>query len=819
MATQQQSKISAVNSVSFKQRFKTVRILGKGSFGAVYEVVDYKDNKVKALKVQNNIELYKSERGIMEMLERFHVKGVPKLYDSQQVSDRESFILMSSLGPSIYDTLEAQKLKKLPIKVIAFLAHQLIYTLESIHKLGIVHCDLKPNNILISKGVTYENIQSIISNFEYDQDNNLDCNQREDAKVQEKRQEEELFSFLNITDKEIKSLFNQQNNQSCTKKQIQDAHLQPPTNCSINAFTQSGIRSIDQNVNSKTNQLSRQSSDLKRQIFNLIDFGLTKSYKDMNGKHLELVQEKMLCGNRNFMSLNHMMGYKQSRRDDLESLFYNLLYLADGQFPWSSMKQNQQNLMRSAIFYKTNYRNESLFRAMPHQFTQGFAHIKQLSFDELPDYQYLRDLMIKVLKTPEHLLFQRDISKFSKSEYNLLNKKSSIHQSQQQNFNKSGTSHLNPPSNLNNNESFLKFSQSKIISQAYDRSAAKSPSISLSPLNRQTNNQLNLCKYNKLDDEISHVLIQTKQHQEQKGDNFIQQMNKNLSKSMVNLDINQNQKSAKTSEKIIDESRQVSKVINYLVYANANNNQTISQFCDDSLIPIVKKKEKKRNSSSHSRRQPSKKSEESSQNQVKSGVSSKTRKNKKDKQHNYYIQPSFGQQQYESPDKEGKSQQKQYLQLGIQNMKELALTNQMSINNKESNIQISQFNEFHNNKELVSNTGKQIKLNQTQQLEYNNDDNNLKEYLKHQNLLESDYEEMDQDYDEFQLELSTLKTIRLPISVIESQKHDSQESSENMNQNDLNPINKIQYQAGPVGKLIEQYQVDCKNMNLRLLKC
>lgn len=46
-----QDKKYQTQILKFKQRFRTQRILGKGSFGAVYEVLDVQDNRIKALKI------------------------------------------------------------------------------------------------------------------------------------------------------------------------------------------------------------------------------------------------------------------------------------------------------------------------------------------------------------------------------------------------------------------------------------------------------------------------------------------------------------------------------------------------------------------------------------------------------------------------------------------------------------------------------------------------------------------------------------------------------------------------------------------------
>ena len=79
------------------------------------------------------------------------------------------------------------------------------------------------------------------------------------------------------------------------------------------------------------------SSDLShpraKQIF-LIDFGISRRYRDPDGQHLPFKVDLPFTGNQVFSSVNSFLGYELSRRDDLESLIYLLTYLALGNLPW-----------------------------------------------------------------------------------------------------------------------------------------------------------------------------------------------------------------------------------------------------------------------------------------------------------------------------------------------------------------------------------------------------------------------------------------------------------------------------------------------------
>lgn len=131
----------------------------------------------------------------------------------------------------------------------------------------------------------------------------------------------------------------------------------------------------------------------------LIDFGLAKRYLGKDGKHIPYKENKSLTGTARYASVNTHIGIEQSRRDDLESLGYVLMYFLRGQLPWMNLKgENKKDKYERIMEKKMQTSVEVLCKGYPIEFTQYMQYTKNLRFEDKPDYSHLRQLFRDVLK-------------------------------------------------------------------------------------------------------------------------------------------------------------------------------------------------------------------------------------------------------------------------------------------------------------------------------------------------------------------------------------------------------------------------------------
>ena len=155
-------------------------------------------------------------------------------------------------------------------------------------------------------------------------------------------------------------------------------------------------------------------------VIYVIDFGLCKKYRSSKtGKHILPKLTGKFNGNYKFCSPNIMKGKESSRRDDLISLGYILIYLIKKELPWGDnfKKMDNSNYFRITYLKDTNACG-NLFKNIPPEFCEYIKYTRNLKFEQDPNYSYLRLLLNKVISN-----FNFNFKKLTFSWINCGNKK------------------------------------------------------------------------------------------------------------------------------------------------------------------------------------------------------------------------------------------------------------------------------------------------------------------------------------------------------------------------------------------------------------
>ena len=269
--------------------------IGNGSFGEVLYGVHKYSHKEVAVKILNADTSQENIKREIIFTKQLHgCQGFPTLYYWGSCN-KNNIIVESLLGPSL-DKLFNFCGRLFPLKTVCLIGIEMVKRLETMHDKGILHRDLKPNNLAWGN---YNN--SYIYN-----------------------------------------------------------------NNNLNNFDKLDINTIY-----------------------LIDFGLSCTYWDNSTtrRHYKQTTGLNFVGTLRYASLNSHQGIRQSRRDDLESMIYILIYFLKGKLPWQDVKaKNKEERYKCILNIKSKETVDSLCQDIPAEFTELLRYVKSLQFDARPIY-------------------------------------------------------------------------------------------------------------------------------------------------------------------------------------------------------------------------------------------------------------------------------------------------------------------------------------------------------------------------------------------------------------------------------------------------
>ena len=273
-----------------KGRYRVGAELGKGAFGTTYRGLDIETHMPVAIKLEHleqsrKHQKHRSPLCIENMMYRaIHPgRGIPAI-EWFSKTKHGYILIMELLGPSLESIRQSHQDGKFPLHIVVDLGIQLIRRLEHCHRRGVIHRDIKPDNIVLGRN----------------------------------RQRRKCF---------------------------------------------------------------------------LVDFGLAKSF--MRGDaHIAPRTGKKLTGSARYCSLNTHLGFEQSRRDDMESYVYTLIYFLKGKLPWQGIRcKDKGKRYRMIARLKQSLPLETICEGLPPVFLAMLKAVRALQFTEAPPYQEFRALL------------------------------------------------------------------------------------------------------------------------------------------------------------------------------------------------------------------------------------------------------------------------------------------------------------------------------------------------------------------------------------------------------------------------------------------
>ncbi|GLI61096.1 hypothetical protein VaNZ11_003376, partial [Volvox africanus] len=136
-------------------RFEVLSVMGRGSFGQVVKVHDFKTNSMRAIKVIRNKKRFHQQALVeLRVLQNIRDSDPEDNNNCVHIGDHFYFrnhlcINFELLSINLYDFIKQNNFMGLNLGLIRRFAHQILVSLRYMKQLRLIHCDLKPENILL----------------------------------------------------------------------------------------------------------------------------------------------------------------------------------------------------------------------------------------------------------------------------------------------------------------------------------------------------------------------------------------------------------------------------------------------------------------------------------------------------------------------------------------------------------------------------------------------------------------------------------------------------------------------------------------------
>ncbi|WKY01076.1 hypothetical protein Q1695_015237 [Nippostrongylus brasiliensis] len=143
-----------------KEKYTTIRLIGRGGYGAVYEVIRNSDRKkfaVKCEKLAVRKKVLPMDCRVLRGAQQINSCHFCTIEDRGKVEERFIFIVMKLIGSNLWDLRVERESMRFTLNTALKAAEQCLLCIEELHRMGFLHRDIKPGNFAIGRPETHEN--------------------------------------------------------------------------------------------------------------------------------------------------------------------------------------------------------------------------------------------------------------------------------------------------------------------------------------------------------------------------------------------------------------------------------------------------------------------------------------------------------------------------------------------------------------------------------------------------------------------------------------------------------------------------------------